>query len=49
MFHGSSARYGAPLFGFALLGLLEPIYGLKQAISLLWQRLLEIMRNMGHE
>ena len=33
----------------AVLKLLKLIYGLKQAALLFWQRLLEIMKNMGHE
>ena len=36
-------------WGLAVLRLLKPIYGLKQAASLFWQRLLEIMKNMGHK
>ena len=33
----------------AALRLNKPIYGLKQAALLFWQRLLEIMKNMGHK
>ena len=36
-------------WGLAVLRLLKPIYGLKQAALLFWQKLLEIMKNMGHE
>ena len=36
-------------WGSAVLRLLKPIYGLKQATLLFWQRLLEIMKNMGHD
>ena len=32
-----------------VLKILKPIYGLKQAALLFWQRLLEIMKNMAHE
>ena len=31
-----------------VLKLLKPIYGLKKAVLLFWQRLLEIMKNMQH-
>ena len=33
----------------AVLRLLKPIYGLKQAAMLFWQKLLEIMKSMGQE
>ena len=33
----------------AVLRLLKPIYGLKQATLLVWQNLLEIMKNMEHK
>ena len=36
-------------WGLAAMRLLKPIYGLKQAVLLLWQRLLEIMKSMGHK
>ena len=36
-------------WGIAVLRLCKPIYELKQATLLFWQRLLEMMKNMGHE
>ena len=36
-------------WGSAVRRLLKPIYRLKQAALLFWQRLMEIMNNMGHK
>ena len=36
-------------WGLAVLRLLKPMYGLKQAAFLFWQRLLKIMKSMGHK
>ena len=36
-------------WGLAVLSLLKPIFWLKQDTLLFWQRLLEIMKNMGHK
>ena len=36
-------------WGSAVLRLLLSIYRLKQAVLLFWQRLLEIMKNIGHK
>ena len=34
---------------FTVTRLLKPIYGLKQVAMLFWQKLLEMMKNMGHK
>ena len=36
-------------WGLAVLRLIKPIYGLKQVALLFWQKLLEIMKNVGND